>query len=244
MCLSSRDSISRLGGLDVCAPLPALGSLGTAAGLPVCLRLLRCRAHPPPCLDLSTLQEYPHLAVTQPQRLPLLPLLCAFSSSILPVWLCTHESEQPFPACLPRTENGHLDDAQCEPGVSPSEPTIARNSSNDLANAFTAAHDKIARHRDLQACCPLRRRMRGSCLELAQETLVSGRPLHPLTPLMWPCVEGRPTPDRCALSSWRPSPDVAIRHSLKWKSGFCRLLAASASPGLGGRQIHVTDSFE
>ena len=127
-------------------------------------------AHPPPCLDLSTLQEYPHLAVTQPQRLPLLPLLCAFSSSILPVCLCTHESEQPLPACLPRSENGHLDDAQCEAGVSPSEPTIARNSSNDLANAFEAAHDKIARHHDLQACCPLTRNAR----------LVPG--LHPPTP--------------------------------------------------------------
>ena len=61
------------------------------------------------------------------------------------------------------------------------------------------------------------------------------RPLHRPIPLIWPCLGGRPTPDRCVLSSsWqpltphhpcRPPLDVLVRHNAKWRSGSCRLRA-------------------
>ena len=83
------------------------------------------------------------------------------------------------------------------------------------------------------------------------------RPLHRPIPLIWPCLGGRPTRDRCVLSSsWqpltphhpcRPSLVVLIRHNAKWRSGSCQLRAERpnrgnpsatiskrrASPGLG-----------
>ena len=49
----------------------------------------------------------------------------------------------------------------CDAGVSPSAPTVARNSNNDLASALAAAPDRIACHLGLRVCCTFQRPKKG-----------------------------------------------------------------------------------
>ena len=109
---------------------------------------------------------------------------------------------------------------------------------------------KIACHRDLQACCTApsdaecEARARPSPWQAGSRgpssRSTTDRPLHPQTPLILPCLGGRPPPDRCALSSsWQsllphrscwPSLDVPTRHNAAKSMSRTSTLVVTRAP--------------